>query len=83
MCVYVCVCVCVCMCDQYDVHAIYVTLQVCAQVCTFMYRYSCMLCNNSGRNKNLKSLQVVQAHVCVCVCVCVCGVGVFVCAKVQ
>ena len=34
-----------------------------------------MICENSVRNKNPKSLQVVQAHVCVCVWrgrVCVC-----------
>ena len=39
---------------------------VCAQACTSI------LCENSERNKNPKSLQVVQAHVCVCVFVCVC-----------
>ena len=39
---------------------------VCAQACTSI------LCENSVRNKNPKSLQVVQAHVCVCVFVCVC-----------
>ena len=53
-----------------------------------------MLCENSVRNTNPKSLQVVQAqsvcvYVCVawvcvcvwhgCVCVCVCGRGVCVC----
>ena len=46
-----CACVCVCMCG---VQAIYITMQVCAKVC-------------SVRNKNPKSLQVVQAQfVCVC-----------------
>ena len=45
---------------------------VCAQACTSI------LCENSERNKNPKSLQVVQAHVCVCVFVCVC-VSMYVC----
>ena len=34
---------------------------------------TCTISENSVRNKNPKSLQVVQARsVCVCVCVCVC-----------
>ena len=41
-----CTCVCVRMCG---VQAIYITIQVCAKVC-------------SVRNKNPKSLQVVQAQ---------------------
>ena len=51
-----------------------------------VHSWTCTIC---VRNKNPKSLQVVQAHVCVCVCVCVCvgvcvcGVDVFVCAKIQ
>ena len=61
VCVFVCVYVCV-YCDKYGVRAIYITMQVC----------SCTLCEYSVRNKNPKSLQVVQAQsVCVCVsCVC-------------
>ena len=57
---------CVCVCDKYV-------------VCKLMYM---RLCENSVRNKNPKSLQVVQAslcvcvhvcvYVCVCMCVCVC-----------
>ena len=47
---------------------------VCAQACTSI------LCENSVRNKNPKSLQVGTSP---CVCVCVCGVDVFVCAKIQ
>ena len=40
---------------------------MCVHSCT------CTICENSVRNKNPKSLQVVQARsVCVCVCVCVC-----------
>ena len=76
-------CVCVCVCDEYGVQAIYITMQ---GVLLHLY----MLCEYSVRNKNPKSLQVVQAqslcvcthvcvcvHVCVCMCVCVC-VCVFV-----
>ena len=60
-----CVCVC-CVCDEYGVQAIYITMQV----CTFMHS---MCFVKTVRNKNPKSLQVVQAQsVCVCVCVCVC-----------
>ena len=61
-----CVCVCVCVC-------------VCARVCVRAHRcvhsWTCTICENSVRNKNPKSLQVVQAHVSVCVWrgrVCVC-----------
>ena len=69
------------MCDIYGAQAIYITMQVCAGV------HSCkfILCNNSVRNKNPKSLQLVQAQLCVCVCVCgvcvwcVCVCGVCVC----
>ena len=61
---------------------------VCAQACTSI------LCENSERNKNPKSLQVVQAqsvcvhvhvhvHVCVCVCVHVCVCHVCVHRRVQ
>ena len=32
-----------------------------------VHSWTCTIC---VRNKNPKSLQVVQAHVCVCVCVC-------------
>ena len=35
-----CVCVCVCVSEEYDVQAIYITVQVCAQVCTFLYMYA-------------------------------------------
>ena len=53
-----CVCVCVCVCDEYGVQAIYITIKC---VRTFMHMY--VLCENSDsvRNKNPKSLQVVQA----------------------
>ena len=50
--------------------AVYITMCVhkCVHSCT------CTLCENSVRNKNPKSQQVVQAQsVCVCVCVCVWG----------
>ena len=72
MCVHKCVCacacvcahvsVCVCVCDDYGVRAIYITIK-----CMHIY----VLCENSDsvRNKNPKSLQVVQAQ-CVSVCVC-------------
>ena len=44
----------------------------------FLHMY--MLCEYSVRNKNPKSLQVVQAQsLCVCVCVCVC---MYVCVHV-
>ena len=62
---------CVRVCDKYGVQAIYITMQV----WTFMHS---MCFVKTVRNKNPKSLQVVQAslcacvHVCVCVCVCVC-----------
>ena len=61
---------------------------VCVHVCVHrcVHSCTCTLCENSVRNKNPKSLRVVQAqslcvsvcvHVrvcgmCVCVCVCVC-----------
>ena len=56
-------------------------------VCTGVYNScTCTLCENSVRNKNPKSLQVVQAQsvcvrvrVCVCVHVCVCYVCVHMC----
>ena len=52
-----CVCVCVCACC----------------VCTCVHSCTCTICDNSVRNKNPKSLQVVQAQsVCVHVRVCVC-----------
>ena len=56
------------MCDEYGVRAI-----------VFLHMY--MLCEYSVRNKNPKSLQVVQAQsVCVCICMCVCtGVYIHVC----
>ena len=59
---------CVCVC----VHA-----HRCVNSCT------CMLCKDSVRNKNPKSLQAVQSqsvcvHVCVCMCVCMC-----VCVRVH
>ena len=65
-CVCVCVrCVCVCcVCDEYGIQAIYITMQV----CTFMHS---MCFGKTVRNKNPKSLQVVQAqsvYVCVRVC---------------
>ena len=64
-----CVCVCVCVCDEYGVQAIYITMQVCSCTCTLY-----VLWEYSARNKNPKSLQVVQAQsLCVCVCVCVCA----------
>ena len=54
-------------------------------VCVHMSVHSCTctICENNMRNKNPKSLQVVQAQsvcvsVCVCACVCVC-VCVFAC----
>ena len=54
-----CVCVCVCVHDEYGTQTIYITVQVC----------TCTLCENNVtnvRNKNPKSLQVVQAQsVCV------------------
>ena len=58
------VCVCVCVC---------VCVHRCIHSCT------CTICENSVRNKNPKSLQVVQAYVCVCVCVCVWRGRVCVC----
>ena len=68
LCVCVSVCVCVCM---------HVCVHMCVHSCT------CMLCKDSVRNKNPKSLQAVQAqsvcvhvpvcvHMCVCLCVCMC-----------
>ena len=50
-------CVCVCVC---------VCVHRCVHSCT------CSICENSVRNKNPKSQQVVQAQ---SVCVCVCGGG--------
>ena len=110
MCARVCVCVCARVCNKYGVQAIYITMQLCVQVCTFMHMYAfvktnknptwyklrlcvhacvcvcvCVtnmvhrqvckstLCKNSVRNKNPKSLQVVQAQsVCLCVYAQVC-----------
>ena len=68
-------CVC-CVCDEYGVQAIYIT----KQVCTFMHS---MCFVKTVRNKNPKSLQVVQAQ-SVCVCVCVCArTGVYIHAHVR
>ena len=53
----------------------------CVHSCTYT------LCENSARNKNPKSLQVVEAQsVCVCVCVCahVCTfMHMYACLQVQ
>ena len=53
------------------------------QQCKCIHSCKCMLCENNVRNKNPKSLQVVQSQsVCVCVCVCVHTGGVCVCVYV-
>ena len=59
-------CVCVCVCVQ----RIWCTGYLHNNASVFLHIY--MLCEYSVRNKNPKSLQVVQTQsVCVCVCVCV------------
>ena len=60
-------------------------MHVCVHMHMCVHSCTCTLCKVSVRNKNPKSLQVVQAqslcvhvrvhvcaHVCVCMCVCVC-----------
>ena len=59
-------------------------MHVCVHMC--VHSCTCTICENSERNKNPKSLQVVQAQpgvyvcmcVCACMCVCVCVCVVFV-----
>ena len=68
MCV-LCVCVYVFVCED--------GVQECVHRC--VHSCTCTICETSVRNKNPKSLQVVQARsVCVCcvcvVCMCVCVV---------
>ena len=61
VCVHVRVCVCVCVCVTNMVYGLFASV--------FLHMYE--LCEYSVRNKNPKSLQVVQAQfLCVCVCVC-------------
>ena len=78
----VCMCMCVCVC---------VPMYVCV-MCVFTGVYNsctCILCENSVRNKNqchckwYKPSLCVCVFVCVCVCVCLCVcVCVFVCVCV-
>ena len=70
-------CVCVCACARvWCVHVCVHVVCVCVCVCMCVHSCTCMICENSVRNKNPKSLQAVQAQsVCVYVCcvyMCVC-----------
>ena len=67
----VCMCMCVCVC---------VSMYVCVMcVCTGVYNScTCILCENSVRNKNQYHCKWYKPSLCVCVCVCVC-VHVCVC----
>ena len=67
----VCMCMCVCVC---------VSMYVCVMcVCTGVYNScTCILCENSVRNKNQCHCKWYKPSLCVCVCVCV-----FVCVCVS
>ena len=70
VCVYVCVYVCVCMMNM-----------LFTKQCKCVHSCTCKLCENSVRDKNPKSLKVVQAvclRVCMCARACV-SVCVYVC----